>query len=77
MLAIRVTNSDGRCLDLLPVKGSEEEKKESTALAAGNTYKIVFFTEPYFESSGRKSFYPQVEVCYESKHQDISLTALR
>ncbi|KAG5650455.1 hypothetical protein H0H81_012194 [Sphagnurus paluster] len=61
-LATGYTNSDGRCLDLLPSVGSEEEKTEKTALQAGQTYKIIFKTKEYFEQNNRTSFYPWVEV---------------
>lgn len=61
-LLASVTNADGRCLDLLPPAGSDLALKEDTALAAGQTYKVVFKTKEYFEKTGRKSFYPWVEV---------------
>lgn len=57
-----MTNSDGRCLDLLPSWGSEEATKNKSDLAAGQIYKIVFKTKEYFEHTNRKSFYPWVEV---------------
>ncbi|KAF8899013.1 hypothetical protein BD779DRAFT_1431236 [Infundibulicybe gibba] len=63
-LAKGVTNSDGRCLDLLPDKGSEEANREHTDLVAGQTYKIVFKTQDYFEKTNRKSFYPCVEITF-------------
>ena len=58
----RVTNSDGRCLDLLPSRGSEEATRNKSDIVAGQTYKIIFKTKEYFEQSKRKSFYPWVEV---------------
>jgi len=58
------TNADGRCIDLLPPKGSEEAQRENTDLVAGQTYKIVFKTKEYFEKTGRKSFYPWVEITF-------------
>ncbi|PPQ99565.1 hypothetical protein CVT24_005353 [Panaeolus cyanescens] len=63
-LAKGTTNADGRCLDLLPPAGSEEESKEGTKLVEGQTYKIVFKTQEYFERTGRKSFYPWVEISF-------------
>ncbi|KAF8665437.1 hypothetical protein AX16_000456 [Volvariella volvacea WC 439] len=63
-LAKGVTNSDGRCLDLLPPRGSEEARREKTDLVAGKTYKIIFRTKEYFESTGRNSFYPWVEISF-------------
>ncbi|KAG6910529.1 hypothetical protein DXG01_009948 [Tephrocybe rancida] len=62
-LAKGFTNADGRCLNLLPPAGSDEEVKEQTALKAGQTYKVVFKTKDYFDKTGRASFYPWVEVC--------------
>ncbi|KAF5384909.1 hypothetical protein D9615_001290 [Tricholomella constricta] len=58
------TNSDGRCLDLLPPVGSEEEKTGKTALKAGQIYKIVFKTKEYFDKTDRTSFYPWVEITF-------------
>ncbi|RDB28420.1 5-hydroxyisourate hydrolase [Hypsizygus marmoreus] len=63
-LAKGSTNSDGRCLDLLPPAGSGEERTEKTALVAGQIYKIVFKTKEYFESTNRTSFYPWVEITF-------------
>ncbi|KAF8078891.1 hypothetical protein FPV67DRAFT_1663563 [Lyophyllum atratum] len=63
-LAKGYTNLDGRCLDLLPPAGSEEEQREKTALATGQIYKIVFKTREYFESTERTSFYPWVEITF-------------
>jgi len=57
-----VTNSDGRCLDLLPPRGSEDAAKRGIALESGQNYKVIFQTKTYFEQSGRVSFYPWVEV---------------
>ncbi len=57
-----VTNSDGRCTDLLPPRSSERAKLEKTDPVAGKTYKIIFKTKEYFGRTHRKSFYPWVEV---------------
>lgn len=54
-----VTNSDGRCLDLLSVKNAQDEPFK---LVEGRTYKVVFKTKEYFERTNRKCFYPWVEV---------------
>ena len=59
--SISTTNADGRCTDLLPPRGSEEAKAQKAELAPG-TYKMIFRTNEYFEKTGRKSFYPWVEV---------------
>lgn len=56
------TNEDGRCMDLWPKKKSEEAMVEGAKLKAGKLYKVVFKTKEYFESTGRKCFYPWVEV---------------
>jgi len=44
---------DGRCLDLL--------LPHSSPIQSG-IYQIVFETKEYFERTGRKSFYPFVQV---------------
>jgi 5-hydroxyisourate hydrolase-like protein (transthyretin family) len=59
-LAFRVTNADGRCLDLLP---SDQHIAEGVRLEAGSLYKIVFETKDYFDKAGKTTFYPWVEVC--------------
>ncbi|KAF5388536.1 hypothetical protein D9757_004657 [Collybiopsis confluens] len=69
-LAQSITNSDGRCTDLL-----------SPALVAGTLnpglYKIIFRTKEYFESKSVQSFYPWVEITFElsnpSEHYHIPL----
>ncbi|KAJ6503363.1 hypothetical protein C8R47DRAFT_1105822 [Mycena vitilis] len=68
-LATGVTNSDGRCLDLLPARDSSEAKKLDVALTPG-TYKIVFKVKEYFERSGRKCFYPWVEITFEIENPE-------
>ena len=68
----RITNSDGRCLDLLPSRGSEEATRKNSDPVAGQTYKIVFKTKEYFEHTNRKSFYPWVEV---SRHTHTALNS--
>ncbi|KAG6837684.1 hypothetical protein H0H93_004960 [Arthromyces matolae] len=77
-LAKGYTNSDGRCLDLLPPTGSTEEAKENTALQAGQTYKIVFKTKDYFEKTERPSFYPWVEITFtiENPHEHYHIPLL-
>ncbi|KAF8225106.1 Hydroxyisourate hydrolase [Tricholoma matsutake] len=63
-LAVGITNADGRCLDLLPPRNSEEARNERTQLQAGQTYKIVFKTNEYFKRTNRLSFYPWVEISF-------------
>ena len=53
------TNADGRCLDLLSPNPASDSS--SYTLQPG-TYQIVFETKEYFERTGRKSFYPFVQV---------------
>lgn len=52
------TDSDGRCIDLLPSRDSIDAKK----LRAGGLYKVTFKTKDYFSKTNRKCFYPWVEV---------------
>ncbi|KAJ7808234.1 hypothetical protein B0H14DRAFT_2525333 [Mycena olivaceomarginata] len=69
-LASGVTDTDGRCLDLLPARDSSEAQQ----LVPG-TYKIVFKTKEYF--AGRRCFYPWVEITFEiedpTQHYHIPL----
>ena len=52
-LATAVTNDDGRVSDLLSA--------DAGSLQPG-TYRLHFDTRPYFESTGRETFYPAVVV---------------
>lgn len=54
-IATGITNKDGRIADLLD---------ENSFLARG-TYKMKFFTKPYFDQSGHATFYPYVEIVFE------------
>ncbi|KAK7058397.1 hypothetical protein VNI00_002031 [Paramarasmius palmivorus] len=56
-----VTNSDGRCLDLL----LPDEAKE---MLRPGLYKIIFRTKEYFDRTNRESFYPWVEVTFDLKN---------
>ncbi|KAJ7786493.1 hypothetical protein B0H16DRAFT_1490652 [Mycena metata] len=75
-MATGVTNADGRCLDLLPARDSTEAKELDVALVPG-IYKIIFKTKEYFEGTGRKCFYPVVEITFEienpAEHYHIPL----
>jgi 5-hydroxyisourate hydrolase len=51
------TDADGRCMNF-----SNNSSPGPWTLGKG-LYKITFQTKEYFESSGRQSFYPVVEVC--------------
>jgi 5-hydroxyisourate hydrolase len=72
-MASSVTNSDGRCLNLLPLRHSDTAQ-EKTDLVAGMQYKIIFKTKDYFDRTNRKTFYPCVEVnstCSDPAGTDI------
>ncbi|CAG7853962.1 5-hydroxyisourate hydrolase {ECO:0000256/RuleBase:RU361270} Short=HIU hydrolase {ECO:0000256/RuleBase:RU361270}; Short=HIUHase {ECO:0000256/RuleBase:RU361270}; {ECO:0000256/RuleBase:RU361270} [Serendipita indica DSM 11827] len=58
-LAESVTDADGRCTTLLPPQ----------TLMAG-TYKMHFATKSYFESTGRETFFPFVEIVFDLKNPD-------
>lgn len=58
----RVTDSDGRCMQLYPEAGPGQKREDLVTLQVGKLYKVVFKTKGYFESTGRKCFYPWVEV---------------
>ncbi|KAL9716483.1 hypothetical protein Ac2012v2_000931 [Leucoagaricus gongylophorus] len=76
-IAQGVTDSDGRCIDLLPPRGSGETARAQTDLRAGQTYKINFKTKQYFERTDRTSFYPWVEILFNiespTEHYHIPL----
>jgi len=65
------TNADGRCLDLIADAPGARD-----ALRPG-TYQIVFKTKEYFEKTGRKSFYPFVQITFSienpSEHYHVPL----
>ena len=50
-------------MQLWPEGETEDVRRERGRLKAGKLYKIIFQTRGYFESSGRKCFYPWVDVC--------------
>lgn len=52
-LAKGTTDADGRAAELL-----------SSAVIERGVYRIVFETAPYFEETGRESFYPYVSVVF-------------
>ena len=58
----RVTDNDGRCMQLYPEAGPGQKREDLIKLQAGKLYKVIFKTKDYFESTGRKCFYPWVEV---------------
>lgn len=70
-----VTDVDGRCMTLLPPRDSEGAKQVPHFQIAAGIYKIVFKPQEYFEKTGRKCFYPWIEVIYPT-HASSLLTRL-
>ena len=58
----RVTDYDGRCMQLYPNAAPGQKREDLIKLEAGRLYKVTFKTKEYFESVGSKCFYPWVEV---------------
>lgn len=56
------TDADGRCMALLPPRDSEGARQAPQFQIAAGIYKVVFKPQEYFEKTGRKCFYPWVEV---------------
>ena len=50
-------------MQLWPKDTESKTKEELAKLKAGTLYKVFIKTKDYFESTGRKCFYPWVEVC--------------
>ncbi|KAJ8588399.1 transthyretin [Rhizopogon salebrosus TDB-379] len=67
--ATGVTDADGRCMDMLPPRGSNEARLQQKEVGAG-LYKIVFKPKEYFEKTGRKCFYPWVEITFEVENTE-------
>ncbi|KZP31732.1 transthyretin [Athelia psychrophila] len=65
-MAKGVTNSDGRCTDLLPPRGASD----AIELQKGGTYKVIFKTKDYFAKTDRKCFYPWVEIIFELENPE-------
>ncbi|KAF8260735.1 hypothetical protein EI94DRAFT_1780412 [Lactarius quietus] len=67
-IASGVTNTDGRCVDLL----SPGDQRPSDGL-----YKIIFETKDYFDKAGKPTFYPWVEISFAvvnpNEHHHIPL----
>ncbi|KAI0363741.1 transthyretin [Pilatotrama ljubarskyi] len=77
ILAEGVTDYDGRCMQLYPEAAPGQKREDLIKLQAGRLYKVVFKTKDYFESTGRKCFYPWVEITFEvanpAEHYHIPL----
>jgi len=65
-LGVGVTDADGRAGDLL-----------AGAPLEARTYRLTFETGAYFTATGRRSFYPRVEVTFEvaapAEHHHVPL----
>ncbi len=65
-IAQGITNNDGRIPDLLP-----QEKNLKP-----DTYKMVFETKPYYDKMNIKTFYPEVEIIFntfDEEHYHVPL----
>ncbi len=60
MVDSKFTDAQGRIKDFLQ-KGSNSNE---------GIYKLSYFTAPYFEKKGQKSFYPFIEVIFEISGED-------
>ncbi|KAF8560065.1 Hydroxyisourate hydrolase [Imleria badia] len=69
-LLFSVTDADGRCMALLPPRDSEEAKQAPQFQIAAGIYKIVFKPKEYFEKTGRKCFYPWIEIPFHVENPD-------
>lgn len=64
------TDADGRCTQLWPKDTETATKEDRAKLAPGKLYKVVFRTKEYFERTGRKCFYPWVEITFEVENPE-------
>ncbi|KAN0100341.1 hypothetical protein V8E55_000325 [Tylopilus felleus] len=73
----RVTDQDGRCMALLPPRDSEGARQVPEFEIAAGIYKVVFKPQEYFEKTGRKCFYPWIEITFQvenpAEHHHIPL----
>lgn len=68
-VAKKETGEDGRIDDFLPMP---EFRSDSPT-----TYRLTFYTRPYFEEQGTKSFYPYIQVVFEIEdgaHYHVPIT---
>ncbi|ADQ81290.1 hydroxyisourate hydrolase [Riemerella anatipestifer] len=64
----KITDSNGRIRDFL---------KEEKDINHQGIYRLTYFTKPYFDKLGQKSFYPFIEVVFEIKdnsHYHVPIT---
>ena len=62
------TNENGRVGDFLAQKDG---------VSTAGTYKLVFYTQPYFARNNRQSFYPYIEVVFQiadNSHYHVPIT---
>ncbi|KAI0697568.1 transthyretin [Cytidiella melzeri] len=65
------TDADGRCMQLWPAATEERGVKvEGAKLVAGGQYNMMFWVKEYFQETGRKCFYPVVEITFEVENPD-------
>lgn len=69
-IAEKQTSNDGRIGDFLAIDPAKADANEGT-------YRLTFYTKPYFASKSIKSFYPFVEVSFElsgDSHYHVPIT---
>ncbi|KAI9570284.1 transthyretin [Boletus coccyginus] len=64
------TDSDGRCMTLLPPRDCKGTNQAPKFQITPGIYKIVFKPQEYFEKTGRKCFYPWVEIPFQIENPD-------
>ncbi|KAG9314085.1 hypothetical protein JVU11DRAFT_4866 [Chiua virens] len=69
-IAQHVTDADGRCMALLPPRDVEAAKQSPDFKLTAGVYKIVFKPQEYFEQTGRKCFYPWIEIPFRVENPD-------
>jgi len=70
-VASGVTDSDGRCMTLSPIPSFKQAKQAGKELELTRAiYKIVFKPKDYFEKTGRKCFYPWVEIPFQIENPE-------
>ena len=57
----KITDTNGRISDFL----EKENNKNNNGI-----YKLTFYTNPYFEQQGLKTFYPFIEVVFEIESEE-------
>ncbi|KAI0347715.1 transthyretin [Trametopsis cervina] len=77
LVAAGLTDGDGRCMQLWSDAAEDAVKLASSKLVANRQYKMMFWVKEYFQQTGRKCFYPVVEINFEvenpAEHYHIPL----